>query len=215
MEMPVDPEAAAAVADRLTRAGVAADAALVVVHVSAGNPFRRWPAAHFVELVASLAAGDPRRRVIVTSGPSEHDAAGRVIADAQARARAAPRTQVLSCGEFSLAELRALLDRAALYIGGDSGPLHIAATTRVPIVGLYGPTLPVRSAPWREPRPASPSRWTPARCRAAPAISGCAQPGDFRCLTSITPAQVVGGGRTRARPLSGTRNPAPSKLWTG
>ncbi len=36
---------------------------------------------------------------------------------------------------------------AALFIGGDSGPLHTAATTRVPIVGLYGPALPARSAP--------------------------------------------------------------------
>jgi len=125
------------------------DDRLIVIHVSAGNPFRRWPATSFAELAAALAAADPRRRVLITSGPSEQDAAGRVIAEAHARLGArAP--QVLSCGEFSLAELRALLDRAALYIGGDSGPLHVAATTGVPIVGLYGPTLPARSAPWRE-----------------------------------------------------------------
>ncbi len=59
------------------------------------------------------------------------------------------RERVLACGEFSLAELRALVDVAALYIGGDSGPMHIAATSRVPMVSLYGPTLPARSQPWR------------------------------------------------------------------
>ena len=46
-----------------------------------------------------------------------------------------------------------LVARAALYIGGDSGPLHIAGTTTTPIVALFGPTLPERSMPWRDRRP--------------------------------------------------------------
>ena len=189
MEMPADPLAASDVADRLTRAGVAVGDRLVVIHVSAGNPFRRWPAAHFVDLVASLAAGDPRRRVIITSGPSERDAAGRVMADARARLGDGRASQVLSCGEFSLAELRALLDRAALYIGGDSGPLHVAATTGVPIVGLYGPTLPIRSAPWRADTCITESVDAgELPCR--PCDQRVCEPGDFRCLTSIRPAQV-------------------------
>ena len=58
---------------------------------------------------------------------------------------------IVRTGEFDLSELRALVDRAALYIGGDSGPLHVAATTRTPIVALFGPTLPERSMPWRDP----------------------------------------------------------------
>ena len=189
MEMRADPAAAAAVADRLTHAGVADEDRVVVIHVSAGNPFRRWPAAHFVDLTVSLAAGDPRRRVIITSGPSEGDAAGRVIAGARARLGGRRAAQVLSCGEFSLVELRALLDRASLYIGGDSGPLHIAATTAVPIVGLYGPTLPIRSAPWRDDACITESVDAgELPCR--PCDQRVCEPGDFRCLTSIKPAQV-------------------------
>ena len=42
---------------------------------------------------------------------------------------------MLDCGDLTLPELRAVLDDAAIYIGGDSGPLHVAATSRVPIVG--------------------------------------------------------------------------------
>jgi len=96
---------------------------------------------------------------------------------------------VLSCGEFSLAELRALLDRASLYIGGDSGPLHVAATTSVPIVGLYGPTLPIRSAPWRAAAAITESVDAgELPCR--PCDQRVCEPGDFRCLTSIKPAQV-------------------------
>jgi lipopolysaccharide heptosyltransferase II len=194
VEMPVEPAVAAAVEARLADSGAARGDDLIVVHVSAGNPFRRWPAAHFVELIAALAADEARRRVVVTSGPSEAEAAARVIADARQRLGAAGARQVLSCGEFSLAELRALLDRASLYIGGDSGPLHVAATTHVPIVGLYGPTLPVRSAPWRDPR--DPTESVDAGelpCR--PCQQRVCVTGDFRCLTSIEAARVIEAAR--------------------
>jgi lipopolysaccharide heptosyltransferase II len=201
-EMPADRAAAAAVDARLARAGVAPVDRLVVVHVSAGNPFRRWPFEHFVELIAALAAEDPSRRVIVTSGPSEEAAAARVIAAAHERAGAGVAARVLSCGEFSLVELRALLDRASLYIGGDSGPLHIASTTTVPIVGLYGPTLPERSAPWRHPDLATESVDAGALpCR--PCEQRVCVPGDFRCLTLISPRQVVDAARRAVGRRSG------------
>jgi lipopolysaccharide heptosyltransferase II len=189
-EMTPDRRAAAAVDERLARAGVTAADRLVVVHVSAGNPFRRWPFEHFVELVTTLAAEDAARRIIVTSGPSEENAAARVMAAARERLGAVRASQVLSCGEFSLAELRALLDRAGLYIGGDSGPLHVASTTAVPIVGLYGPTLPERSAPWRSAAHATESVDAGVLpCR--PCDQRVCVPGDFRCLTLISPARVV------------------------
>jgi ADP-heptose:LPS heptosyltransferase len=202
VEMPADAAVAAAIDTRLREAGVGAGDPLVVIHVSAGNPFRRWPASHFVELVAALAADDERRRVVVTSGPSEQEAAGRVIADAQRQLGPARARQVLSCGEFSLPELRALLDRAALYIGGDSGPLHVAATTRVPIVGLYGPTLPVRSAPWRDPCYATESVDAgELPCR--PCEQRTCAPGDFRCLTSIEAARVFEAAKRALAQRSG------------
>ena len=194
MEMRADADARAAVDERLARAGVAAHHRLIAIHVSAGNPFRRWPAAHFVDLVTALADDDSDRRIVVTSGPSEGDAAGRVIADARARLGSDAGRRVLSCGEFSLAELRALFDRASLYIGGDSGPLHIAATTRVPIVGLYGPTLPLRSAPWRDSGCVTESVDAgDLPCR--PCDQRVCAPGDFRCLTSILPMQVIVAAR--------------------
>jgi lipopolysaccharide heptosyltransferase III len=50
-EMPDDPDVSAGVARRLTQAGVEDSHSLVVIHVSAGNPFRRWPAASFIDLI--------------------------------------------------------------------------------------------------------------------------------------------------------------------
>jgi ADP-heptose:LPS heptosyltransferase len=188
IEMPPDPRAAAAVQKRLRELGIDASHELIVIHVSAGNPFRRWPAESFVELAVHLASAKPRRRVLLTSGPSEL-AAARSIAST-ARARLGGGEQVPETSDFSLAELRALVDRAAVYIGGDSGPLHVASASAVPIVALFGPTLAERSMPWRNPRlyveAVEPG---PLSCR--PCNQRSCVTGDFRCLGGITPRQVI------------------------
>ena len=189
--MPIDEEQLAAVRRRLAEHGVARSNRIVVMHVSAGNPFRRWPIASFAEVAAALAALDETVRVVVTSGPSEADAAARVIEGARDRLLDAQRERVIASGEFSLDDLRALVDVAALYIGGDSGPMHIAATSRVPMVSLYGPTLPARSQPWRSPDiPSAAIEVAGLSCR--PCDQRVCEPGDFRCLAGITPVEVIG-----------------------
>jgi heptosyltransferase-1 len=51
----------------------------------------------------------------------------------------------MSC---TITELIALTRRARLFIGGDTGPLHLAAALRVPVVAIYGPTDPARNGPY-------------------------------------------------------------------
>jgi predicted lipopolysaccharide heptosyltransferase III len=189
-EMSENPDAAGAVAARLADAGIRGTNALIVVHVSAGNPFRRWPADAFAELVEGLAAADPSRRIVVTSGPSDAGARQTIIEMARARLADSRAAAILDAGEFSLEELRALVARAVLYIGGDSGPLHIASTSSVAIVGIYGPTLPVRSEPWRDPALVSEAVDVGALpCR--PCDQRHCAPGDYRCLTRIAAATVL------------------------
>jgi ADP-heptose:LPS heptosyltransferase len=188
--MTVDTGAAASVERRLADAGINTDDPVIVLHVSAGNPFRRWPSASFVELVCRLASTNPKRRIILTSGPSEAEAAAAIAKDARARLAVHERAAIVDCGEFNLAELRALVGKAALYIGGDSGPFHIAGTTGVPVVGLYGPTLPVRSQPFRGARFISAAAEVPdLPCR--PCNQRRCVPGDFRCLTGISAETVA------------------------
>jgi lipopolysaccharide heptosyltransferase II len=188
-EMAVDAAATGSLSSRLTAAGVGDDAELIVIHVSAGNPFRRWPLDAFVSLIATLVRDHARRRMLVISGPSEKDAAAQVVAQARACVDTGDRDRVLAPMEFSLAEVRALMDRAALYIGGDSGPMHIASTSTVPIVGLYGPTLPVRSEPWRALEwPSEAAEVAGLSCR--PCDQRVCVHGDFRCLTWLAPEQV-------------------------
>ena len=189
VEMAPDPAADAWVGSRLRDAGVGTDDEIVVVHVSAGNPFRRWPEASFVDLVHALAAAGPRRRLVLSSGPSDRPAAGRIAAAARARL-GTDAGRVLDLGEFGLAELRALVERSRLFVGGDTGPLHVAATTATPIVGIYGPTLSQRSAPWRSPSARTLSvELDNLPCR--PCDQRTCAPGDFRCLTTLKPETVI------------------------
>ncbi len=208
--MAPDPAAVARTSARLAHLGIGSDATLVVLHVSAGNPFRRWPQTAFAEVAAALARGDGRRRIIITSGPSDLAAAGRVVEQARCIAGgAAPR--IPDVQDFDLAELRAVVDRAALYIGGDSGPMHVAATTSVPIVALLGPTPAERSMPWRAPTlRAAAMEVHGLACR--PCDQRSCEPGDFRCLTGITAAQVIEAAERLLEGESLVRGGRPSGL---
>jgi lipopolysaccharide heptosyltransferase II len=189
VEIPVEPAADASATSKISGWAMPAHARLILLHVSAGNPFRRWPETSFAGLAASLVSAAPDRWVIFTGGPSDREATSRVMDHARRVASAAAH-RLLDGEALSLSELRALCDRAALYIGGDSGPLHMASASNVPIVALFGPTLAERSRPWRPA--AVPSESVDAGalpCR--PCDQRVCAPGDFRCLTSIGPADVA------------------------
>ena len=197
VEMAVPAAAEAAMDRRLQAAGVTGDHELVVAHVSAGNPFRRWPEPAFAEVLAAVAAAKAGRRVVVSSGPSDRAAAGRIVKAARG-ILGENAGRIVEIGEFDLAGLRALVARSRLFIGGDTGPLHIAATTRTPIVGLYGPTLSARSQPWRDPAvPSLAMEVAGLPCR--PCEQRHCVPGDFRCLTTIRPEQVIAAAEEALR----------------
>lgn len=197
VEMPIDPRVDAQVEGRLRAVGVWSRHQLIVAHVSAGNPFRRWPEPAFIKLLVSLAQRGSDRRLIVSSGPSDRDAALRITRAARAQLGSAAY-RLIEFGDFNLSELRVLIGRSRLFIGGDTGPLHIAATTCTPVVGLYGPTLSARSAPWRDPRvPSWSLEVAGLPCR--PCEQRVCAPGDFRCLTSLRPEEVIAAAEEALR----------------
>ncbi len=190
VEMALDHAADQRIADRLRAAAIDARHTIIVVHVSAGNPFRRWPEPAFIRMVCALAGADPARRIVLSSGPSDRLAADRIAAAARAELGPAMAGRVPEFGDINLPELRALVARSGLFVGGDTGPLHIAATTGTPIVGIYGPTLSARSAPWRDPQAVTESvQLEGLPCR--PCEQRVCAPGDFRCLTGIDPGAVI------------------------
>jgi len=67
------------------------------------------------------------------------------LADAVVHASSAA---ALRAPETGVGDLLALSARASLMVSGDTGPVHIAAALKTPIVGVYGPTWPERNGPW-------------------------------------------------------------------
>lgn len=110
-----------------------------VVSPSAGWEAKRWPEEAYAALACRIARDLPMP-VIVNCGPGEEQTAGRV-----AELAAAARPLLL---KPSLGELMALLHDAALVVGGDTGPVHLAAAYNVPVVAIFGPTDPLRNGPF-------------------------------------------------------------------
>jgi len=197
VEMPDDPEADARVSSRLEAWGVPPGAELIVMHVGAGNEFRRWPEAAFAEAVAALSSAVPNRRIILITGAAQ--AAHAQSVRRLAIDRGARRDAVTVACDLDLAEVRSLAGRASLFVGGDSGPAHVASTTSVPMVVIFGPTTDAVWGPWRNPSlPTEIVDAGPLPCR--PCDQRRCDPGDFRCLRSIGAGKVVtAAGRALAR----------------
>lgn len=131
-------------ADRLLRdAGVTDGTRVVAVGPGGGDnpgttmPTKRWPADRYRALVERLTAL-PGIRVVLIGGPGDRDITGAV---------GAGRNVLDIAGQVSLDVTGALLRRCALYIGNDSGPLHLAVASGIPTVSLFGPTDPALYVP--------------------------------------------------------------------
>ena len=188
VEMFEDGETRRRVEQRCRALGIGTAHELIVMHVGAGNEFRRWPEASFADVAAGLASGQPNRRIILTTGPAQAPRAEEVRRLALARGTDAGAIAV-AC-DLALGELRGLIARACLFLGGDSGPAHVAATTATPMVVLFGPTTPAVWGPWRGGGAAIETvEAGELPCR--PCNQRVCEPGDFRCLHGIGAGTVM------------------------
>jgi heptosyltransferase I len=133
-DFPRDAQAEARVGERLAEHGIGEFA---ILNPGAGWGAKRWPAERYGEVARRLA--ERGLRSILNYGPGEEELVR--IAEAASGGTA----DAMSC---SITELIALTRQARLFIGGDTGPLHLAAALGVPVVGIYGPTDPARSGPY-------------------------------------------------------------------
>jgi heptosyltransferase-1 len=108
-----------------------------ILNPGAGWGAKRWPAERYGEVARKLA--DLGVVSVLNYGTGEEELARVAEAASGGTARAMSST---------VTELIALTRRARLFIGGDTGPLHLAAALRVPVVAIYGPTDPARTGPF-------------------------------------------------------------------
>lgn len=133
VRLPVDEGAEASLARKL-----AGDAPFVLLAPTAGWGAKEWPAARYGAVAGEMARAGFR---VLVNASSSRDATALAVVDASGGA-----AEAMPC---TMAELIALARRAALVIAGDTGPLHLAAAQGRPVVGLYGPTNPERTGPYR------------------------------------------------------------------
>lgn len=107
-----------------------------VINPGAGWDSKVWPAERYAAVARQLRLPS----VVVWAGDKERAWAQRIVAESDGKAYLAPET--------SLLELTALCRQARLFIGSDTGPLHIAAAVGTPCVAMYGPTRPEVCGPY-------------------------------------------------------------------
>lgn len=110
---------------------------ILAIGPSANWGGKTWPAERFVDLISRLRASEgllPDAHVLLVGAPNEREAAKPVI-DA-----VAPESRTVIFGEEDLLTVQACLERSDLYIGNDSGLMHMAAAAGIPTLGLFGPT---------------------------------------------------------------------------
>jgi heptosyltransferase-1 len=134
IKFPCDETEEKKLADRWQREGFDN---FVLLNPGAGWRSKQWPPERYGDVALRLA--QLGFRSLINFGPGEEDLARQVESASGGAA------QSISC---SITELISLTRRARLFIGGDTGPMHLAAALDVPVVAIFGPTDPKRNGPF-------------------------------------------------------------------
>jgi len=175
---PVSFGIAATAPERTRTAALLADAGprFAALYVGSTWASRQWLPRATAELCRGLRARG--LGVVLVGGPTDAGFALRVLA--------AGAGDVVNCvGQTSLRQVIAIMERAAVAVGPDTGPMHIASAVGTPVVALFGATSPARSGPWgwhhlvlRSDVPCTPCY-----------LSRC--PIGQLCMEMVTPAMVL------------------------
>ena len=120
----------------LGSAGIDRDVRPIFLNPAAAKRPRAWPNERFVRLVDQIGSRHPGVPVIVhDQHPFDRPVDWPI------------NGSVVIVSESTLLELTAIIERCSLYVGNDSGPMHIAAALGVPTIGIYGPSSPEVTSP--------------------------------------------------------------------
>ena len=172
------PEAEGDLDNLLASIGLSIENPYVVVHAGGNWDLKRWPASYFVKWIDRF-LGSTGWPVILCGTPGEENLSQEILSHFFGK----PVFSV--CGKTDLNVLGHLLKHARLLLSNDSGPIHLAASQKTPLVGIYGPTSPLETGPVSE-----------ARLAVLHKEVGCEVPCYFRscnnrvCMHWITPEEV-------------------------
>jgi heptosyltransferase II len=178
IELTVDSQAKQLAAERLLAAGARSNALRVAIGAGASyGSAKCWPPDRFAEVANRLAA-ESDADIVLFGTPTE-------VAVSSAISAGLRRPPIDLTGKTSVGDLPALLSQCHLFIGNDSGAMHVASAVGLPVVAIFGPTDPLGTAP------------VTTRCtivQEKPYCSPCFLrrcPTDHRCMKRILPSQVA------------------------
>jgi ADP-heptose:LPS heptosyltransferase len=149
----------------------------VLCHIASSQPRKEWPVTHWAKFHELATAKGLRVAFTTATGEREQSLMTGLK-------KLAPDALVLpAISELPL--FLAVVNRAAVFVSGDTGPLHFAAGLGVPTISLFGPTSPARWAPVGEQHQILTG--SPCGCIANSAVCQSAS----HCLAAISPAQVL------------------------
>ncbi|HEX4208355.1 MAG TPA: glycosyltransferase family 9 protein, partial [Ktedonobacteraceae bacterium] len=135
------------VATRLEQAGITPETPIVVIHPGTGADVKLWRPegwAHVADILAQATTCTQPVRVILSGSPKERALLEQIAQGMQA--------EPVLLSNMSVGRLAALLKRASLVLGVDSGPLHLAVPQQHPTVRIFGPTDARIFGPWGDPQ---------------------------------------------------------------
>ncbi len=165
---------------KLAEAGV--DPAGPYAVVAPTNEFytKRWMPERFAEVAEALM--ERGGQVVMTGAPTSEQRA-------QLKAvQSATKQKLASLCSLSIGELVAVIADSRLFVGNDSGPAHIAAAVKTPLVVMFGPASSVRWRPWRAPSELVQNYFACNPC----SMYKCEAFEEPECIRSISVAQVMG-----------------------
>ena len=157
----------------------------VHIHPTSRWLFKTWPAERVAQLIDALQSAG--RRVVLTAAPAPRELA--MIELILGLCTIAP---VNLAGQLSLKEVASVARRAALFVGVDSAPMHIAASQGTPTVALFGPSGDIEWGPWKTVHRIVASDVHP--CRPC-GQDGCGGSKVSECLTTLPVERVLGAAR--------------------
>ncbi|HEX5083512.1 MAG TPA: glycosyltransferase family 9 protein [Blastocatellia bacterium] len=140
---------------------------------------KRWAPERFAAVAEALITRG--FQIVMTGAPTAEQRAQ--LAETQA----AIKHQLPCLSSLSIGELVAVIADAKIFIGNDSGPAHIAAAVKTPLVALFGPASAVRWSPWRAPSVLVQNYFPCNPC----SMYTCEAFDEPECIRSITVGQVM------------------------
>ncbi len=142
--------------------------------------FKRWPPALYGKLV-DLLYQEFHLPSVICWGPGEEDLVSEVLKNSNQSPLVLPLV--------TLKELCAVVEKSSLFIGGDTGPMHMASMLGTPLVAIFGPSDPLINAP----ASFTPSSYVYAGVECSPCRNRSCK--DLNCLKAITPEMILSAAK--------------------